>query len=474
MLRPSSPLTLPLPPPLLLLLAAACCLSSQHHRVDAFAVSLVVPPSAAAADLPANQAQRVHVPSSSHLTTGIRSYVRDLLVPPAYAADTMNTAPAAAEVQPPTAEEVSLLRSALAAFYGQPRDSPRALELLARAVDSPGWRRQNPDERAALYRVRGDVDMDLRRPEEAVVDYGTTIGLLEGPGGERADEGELPAARLGRARAMRGAILSGTQSLTKEEWSGVAQDYQVALRLTSRDDYLETDVEREQDGAARNPYAAWEWGQALRGAGRYGRAAEVHALAALSFRDIGDRARGVIAELDAGIDLAAAAAAPAAAGAAAAAGDDAATSTNYYKDARELLEKDIPKTTGITTGTTDVELLQRVIAKEGEARIALAATLLWNDGNGDKASAERQLGEACVRFDQLEADNADREAARMKKGLMPPLKYNRVLFSIDDIAGAAAGGKVSCARFRDDEFLTRTVEWPEALRARVQKLNKLG
>lgn len=472
LLRPSSPLSLPLPLLPLPLLAMTCCLSSQHHTVDAFAVSLVaVPPSAAAcraADLPANQAaQPVNVPPSSHLATGVRTYVRDLLVPPAYAADTttINTAPAAAaEVQPPTAEEVSLLRSALASFYGQPRDSPRALELLARAVDSPGWRRQNPDERAALYRVRGDVCMDLRRPGEAVKDYGTTIGLLEGPGGERADEGELPAARLGRARALRGAFLSGAKSLSQEEWSGVAQDYQIALRLSSRDDYLETDAEREQDGAARNPYAAWEWGQALRGAGRYGRAAEVHSLAALSFRDIGDRARGVIAELDAGIDLAAAAGA--------AAGDDAGTSTNYYKDARELLEKAIPKTTGITTGTTDVELLQRVIAKEGEARIALAATLLWNDGNGDKASAERQLGEACVRFDQLEADNADREAARMKKGLMPPLKYNRVLFSIDDIAGA--GGKVSCARFRNEEFLTRTVEWPEALRARVQKLNKLG
>ena len=55
---------------------------------------------------------------------------------------------------------------------------------------------------------------------------------------------------------------------------------------------------------------------------------------------------------------------------------------------------------------------------------------------------------------------------------MPPPKYNKVLFSIDDIPGA--GGKVSCARFRNDEFLIRTVEWPEGLRQKVQKLNKLG
>ena len=445
-LLPSSPLSL---------LLATAYISSKVH---AFSVSLAVPP-AAVADL--SIVGTSHVPaaaaSSSHLTTGIRAYVRGALtviVPPAYAADAPAAAAEGVSIPPPTAEEVGLLRDALANFYGQPRDSARALELLDRAVAAPGWRRQPPDERAALYRVRGDARMDLKRPTEAAADYGTAIGLLEGPGGERAEEGELPAARLGRARAMRGAFLSGAKTLTNEEWSGVAQDYQIALRLSSRDDYLETDVEREQDGAARNPYAAWEWGQALRGAGRYGPASEVHTLAALSFKDIGDRARSVIAELDAGIDLAAAAAA----------GDDA-----NYKDAKELLERAIPKTTGITTGT-DVELLQRVIAKEGEARIALAA-ILWNAG--DRAGAEKQLGEACVRFDQLEADNADREAARMKKGAMPPPpKYNKVLFSIDDIPGA--GGKVSCARFRNDEFLIRTVEWPEALRAKVQKLNKLG
>jgi len=377
--------------------------------------------------------------ASSHLTTGIQTYVLDALVPPAYAADTV--------VKPPTNEEVTLLRDALASFYGQPRDSPRALELLNQAVDA--WQRQAPDERAALYRVRGDVYLDLKQPLDAVRDFTTTIGLLEGPGGDKADESELPAARLGRARAMRGAFLSGGKTFTKDEWADVAKDYQVALRLSSRDDYLETDSEKEADGAQRNPYAAWEWAQALRGAGQYETASETHTLAAFSFKDIGDPARSIVAELDAGIDLAAA-------------GD------GNYKDAKEILEKAIPKTTGITSGT-DVELLQRVIAKEGEARIALAS-ILWNAG--DKAGAEKQLGEACVRFDQLEADNADREAARMKKGLLPPPKYNKVMFSIDDIAGA--GGKVSCARFKNDEFLTRTLEWPESLRGKVQKLNKLG
>ena len=399
--------------------------------------------------------------SSGHLLTGgIQTYLADALssssavVPPACAADattattTAIIAASPAAATPPTAEEISLLREALAAFYGQPRDSNLALAKLDEALVA--WQRQPPDERAALYRVRGDVHLDLKLPRKAAEDYATTITLLEGPGGEKADEGELPAARLGRARALRGAFLSGAQTLTTDEWTDVAQDYQVALRLSSRDDYLDTPAEKEADGAQRNPYAAWEWGMALRGAGLYEQASETHTLAALAFKDIGDRARSIIAELDAGIDLA------------------AGSSDASYRDAKELLERAIPKTTGITSGA-DVELLQRVIAKEGEARMALAS-ILWNAG--DQSGAEKQLGEACVRFDQLEADNADREAARLKKGLVPVQKYNKVLFSIDDIPGA--GGKVSCARFKNDEFLTRTVEWPDSLRQKVQKLNKLG
>ena len=398
------------------------------------------------------------------MTRGIQTYLADALsssavVPPACAADTTTIIAASpATASPPTSDEIALLRQALAAFYGQPRDSPLALTKLDEALAA--WQRQPPDERAALYRVRGDVHLDLKLPRKAAEDYATTIQLLEGPGGDKADESELPAARLGRARALRGAFLSGNaQRLTKDEWTDVAQDYQIALRLSSRDDYLDTDAEREADGAQRNPYAAWEWGMALRGAGRYRQASETHTLAALAFKDIGDRARSIISELDAGIDLAAAVGT----GTGSTNGSD-----KNYGDAKELLEKAIPKTTGVTSGT-DVELLQRVIAKEGEARIALAA-LLWDAG--EKAGAERQLGEACVRFDQLEADAADREAARLKKGLMPPPKYNKVLFSIDEFAGA--GGKVSCARFQNDEFLVRVVEWPETLRQKVHKLNKLG
>ena len=344
-------------------------------------------------EVTAAQHAHAHAPpsssSSSHhyLAQGVRAYLSNQnrnrnLVSPAYAADTPNynthsmttfaiadtaTATSAAATTsaapaPPTPDEITLLRSALASFYGQPRDSTAALTQLTSAIQA--WKRQPPDERAALYRVRGDVEMDLKLPEKAAEDYATAISLLEGPGGERADEGELPAARLGRARAARGAFLSGAKVFTEQEWTSEAQDYQVALRLSSRDAYLDSAEEKEADGTQRNPYAGWEWGMALRNAGLYEEASETHTLAALAFRDIGDRARSVVSELDAGIDLAAAA---------------GGSGDKNYRDAKELLEKAIPKTTGITSGT-DVELLQRVIAKEGEARIALAA-LLWNVGD---------------------------------------------------------------------------------------------
>ena len=132
--------------------------------------------------------------SSGHLLTrGIQTYLADALsssaaVPPACAADAAATtnaiiAASPATAAPPTGDEIALLREALAAFYGQPRDSNLALAKLDEALVA--WQRQPPDERAALHRVRGDVHLDLKLPRKAAEDYATTITLLEGPGGER-------------------------------------------------------------------------------------------------------------------------------------------------------------------------------------------------------------------------------------------------------------------------------------------------
>ena len=366
----------------------------------------------------------------SALSAGIREF----LVPSAFAAD--NAAP-----KPPTNAEVKLLQDALGAVYGE-RNPEKGVELLSQAITA--WERQNPDEKAALYRVRGDSYLSLVRLEEASKDYTTTIELLNKPGAlELADPGELPAAYLGRARSMRAQSLTGNGVLSQGQWSEVSKDYQMALRLSSREDW-DTEAEREEDGAQRNPYAAWEWGMTKRNAGDSIGASETHSLAAFAFKDIGDKPRSAIAALDAGIDLA---------------------GTDKVKETKELLENAIKSTVAVEG--SDVELLQRVIAKEGEARIALAS-VLW--GANDKSGAEAELGEACVRLDQLDADAEAREAARLRGGKLLQ-NINKATFSIDDIAGA---GRVSCSRFKNEKFLTEKLEWPESLQKKVQKLNKLG
>lgn len=86
------------------------------------------------------------------METGILSWIQNnLLVPPANAAPTTTAALA------PTNEEVVMLRQAFAAFYGVDRNLEQAENLFSQAIQS--WQRQAPDERAGLYRVRGDVYM---------------------------------------------------------------------------------------------------------------------------------------------------------------------------------------------------------------------------------------------------------------------------------------------------------------------------
>ena len=106
-------------------------------------------------------------------------------IPPAYAAE--------GETGPPTKDEILTLQKAFAAFYGAQRDPQAALPLLDESVKS--FQRQPPDERAGLYRVRGDCKMALKNPTEAVEDYTTAIDLLRLPESKnKADPIELPAS----------------------------------------------------------------------------------------------------------------------------------------------------------------------------------------------------------------------------------------------------------------------------------------
>ena len=106
-------------------------------------------------------------------------------IPSAFAAE--------GETGPPTNDEIITLQKAFAAFYGAQRDPQTALPLLDESIQN--FLRQPPDERAGLYRVRGDCKMSLKNPSEAIEDYTTAIDLLRLPESKnKADPAELPAS----------------------------------------------------------------------------------------------------------------------------------------------------------------------------------------------------------------------------------------------------------------------------------------
>lgn len=241
-------------------------------------------------------------------------------------------------------------------------------------------------------------------------------------------------------------------------------DYEETFRLSSREEW-DTPEELLLDGARTNPYAAWEYGMALRLDGQLDRAQEIHVLASQYFDDIGDRARSVISLLDAAIDGAAQVAGGRSSSKKDAAATNTNTNTNPAADAKELLLKAIARTK--TVEGRDVPLLQRVIAKEGEGRMALA-TLEWST-TGERQEAETQLSLTCQRLDQLEVDALQRQQLNPERypSNVPP----KLTFSIDDLPGAL---DTSCTRLKNQSFLKGRLEWPVALQEKAMKLIKLS
>jgi tetratricopeptide (TPR) repeat protein len=234
---------------------------------------------------------------------------------------------------------------------------------------------------------------------------------------------------------------------TKAQAVQAVQDYEQALKLASREEW-DTDAELLEDGARTNPYAAWEYGMALRLTGQYEQAQDTHRLASEYFDDIGDRGRSVISALDAGID--------------AAAMRTTSSSSSSSDTAIVVLKNAIARTK--TVEARDIPLLQRVIAKEGEGRVALAS-LLWT--SNEKIEAESEYGLACQRLEQLEVDGMARQKTNAPVIIQPP----RLTFNIDDNAGAL---DISCTRLKNKDFLTDRLEWPEELQQKANKLYKLG
>lgn len=334
--------------------------------------------------------------------------------------------------EPPSKADVLLLRNAFAEFYGADRNLEKSESLLSETIER--WKNQPDDEQAGLYRVRGDCYMQLMDATKAFSDYNKAVQFLEGPEAQNADPGELPLALLGRARSIKSM---GFSAVSREQAQQAARDYERALKLSSRENW-DTDQEMLEDGATRNPYAAWEWGSMLRATGDFGRASMAHALAANAFDEIGDRARSVISLTDAGIDLVAA----------------------NSLQGKELLQKAIAKTQGIEG--RDVALLQRVIAKEGEGRMALAATL-WDEGR--RVEAESVLGDACIRLEQLQVDASTRKSSKLLEDT------TRLRFSIDDDVQSR---DMSCSKFKNPNYVSQKLGWPDSLQKKVLKLQTLS
>ena len=371
-----------------------------------------------------------------------------------------------ATIAPPSDEDVTLLRSAFAEMYrpikSGPRDYEKAHQLLSSAILR--WEGQPDDERAGLYRVRGDCNMirtgatssaaDLANA--AYSDYSMAVSLLQKPDARKlADPQEYPASLLGRARAAKS--LSNMSNIKKEEQRRYAksatEDYRAALIALGRvnnmdDDDIYEDGDRLEEGMKRNPYAAWEWGDSIWKSGNdYVNAANVQKQTSTYFDKIGDRARSVITLIDAGIALAAAP------------GED------QVSRAEDILRTAIQSTVGVQS--RDVQLLQHVITKEGEGRMALAA-LLWSDGK--RMEAEQVLGEACVRLDQLQAQiDLDAKRSNGASNMDEP----RLLYSIDDNTVYPRGKVLSCSDFKKPQFLSEKLEWPETLQKKVTKLETL-
>jgi predicted negative regulator of RcsB-dependent stress response len=90
-----------------------------------------------------------------------------------------------------------------------------------------------------------------------------------------------------------------------------------------------------------------------------------------------------VSQIDAGIDLA-----------------SVATDKSSTDEAVAVLQKAIAQTRGVEA--RDVTLLQRIIGKQLEGRMALAA-LVWT--TGDRFTAKTNLGNVCIRLDQLQAED---------------------------------------------------------------------
>jgi hypothetical protein len=419
--------------------------------------------------------------------------------------------------RPPTNNEVSQLQEALLLFYGKHPNLTLSYELLSTCIINWENTHQNTNEIASLYRIRGDINMGLSHFSRAESDYSKAIQYLQHQhhqqqqgsdrrssipmsneknfeyGGDKEEEDakeEYIASLLGRARSIRamGSAASASMAIM------ASKDYETYFILSSNldtDDITPTTTitttttatttsattnsktnniffsDTIIDGIQHNPYAGWEWGMVNRVAKQYSQAALIHGLASTAFYDIGDEPRSVICFLDKGIDMALGLESVNSGS-----GGGSSNEAQQLAIVRDTLERAISSTVNVSG--RDVELLQRLVAKEGEARIVLSG-ILWNTNNS-KNAAEVQYGTACSRLDELNADYNQRRSGgdgseSSTTLVMKSPRGASLGYSIDGIVGA---DMASCSRFKNEKFVQEKLVWSEGLRSAVDKFLTLS
>jgi len=425
-------------------LEATCYLLTVVHVVHPFTFDLPQKPAyllpvSHQVMLPSSKIQPLHRLGTSSMMEGILQWI----LPVANAEEgSIITLEEAVE---PTEEEIAILKDAMNALYDE-QNFVKAEPLLTRAISM--WETKPAFERNELYHLRGNCYMYLRRPAEALKDYDKVVKYLETEeGAELTPQEDKQSLFLAIARALRSkGVLSSDINIAKKQQAEAARNYELAFKYLSNEN-IENDEDREIMAYMKNPFAAWEYSDAIRGSGDYTKASILHQIASDAFANAGDRARARISDLDSVIDLVA---------------------DNNIELAQQILDEILASKDIVGR---DIKLLQRVIAKEGEARIALAA-VLWN--SNDKPSAEAQRGEACVRFEQLEAQYLRQQSSELSQATSRKAKTDTIEtlgYSIDDLPGA---GEISWDRFKDDKFVSETLRWPEALSQKLLKLENLG
>lgn len=391
--------------------------------------------------------------SSVYTSSSLGEHIRQWMVQDANAAEEVGLGGGGIltleEAIAPTKEEVQLLEDAIQALYDE-QNFIKAESLLTKAIAA--WVRQPMLEQAELYQLRGDCSMFLRRPAEALKDYAVVVKFLQST---EVDDMTPPDDKqrlyLAMARALRSkGVLSTDPTISSKQQAEAAKYYELSFSYSSSNDETQDYEERQILGLMKNPFAAWEYADALRGSGDLNKAAILHQISSDAFDNVGDKARALISDLDAVIDLAAA---------------------NKVSLANKILLELLALK---QVEARDVKVLQRVIAKKGEAQIAVAAAL-WD--SNDKSSAEAQYGEACLRLEQLDMQDskqkqqANEGTSRRPRNSISDTKDSVSLgFSIDDLPGA---GEISCAKFKNDKFLSETLRWPPSLTEKLSKLEKL-